>query len=97
MCLVFFGVSAAFGGSTFAIQLLGRRGLTLNNGIFTPPWTLPLILLSAAGCYAILSLVFRRMGGHGLQRELVPAILALEEGGWHLPPWWTRATPSPTR
>ncbi len=78
VCLVFFGVSAAFGGGIFAIQLLGGRGLTLNNGIFYSSMDLPLILLSAAGCYAILSLVFRRMGGHGLQRELVPAILALE-------------------
>ena len=32
--LVFFAVSAAFGGGVFALQLLGGRGLTLQNGIF---------------------------------------------------------------
>ncbi len=77
--LVFFGVSAAFGGGIFAIQLLGGRGLTLKNGIFYSAMDLRLILLSAAACYAVISLVFRRTARHsGPSRELVPTIITLD-------------------
>ena len=60
--LVFFAVSAAFGGGVFALQLLGGRGLTLQNGIFYSAMDLRLILLSAAGCYVLITLVLL----HGL-------------------------------
>ena len=58
--LVFFAVSAAFGGGVFALQLLGGRGLTLQNGIFYSAMDLRLILLSAAGCYVLITLLFQR-------------------------------------
>ena len=77
--LVFFAVSAAFGGGVFALQLLGGRGLTLQNGIFYSAMDLRLILLSAAGCYVLITLLFQRTARHsGLRRELVPAVLTLE-------------------
>lgn len=76
--LVFFGVSAAFGGGIFAIELLGGKGLSLKNGIFYSSMDLRLILLSAAICYVLITLVFRRTAKHGGPgRELVPAILSL--------------------
>ena len=79
-CLVIFlAVSAAFGGGVFALQLLGGRGLTLQNGIFYSAMDLRLILLSAAGCYVLITLLFQRTARHsGLRRELVPAVLTLE-------------------
>ena len=77
--LVFFAVSAAFGGGVFALQLLGGRGLTLQNGIFYSAMDLRLILLTAAGCYVLITLLFQRTARHsGLRRELVPAVLTLE-------------------
>lgn len=77
--LVFFGVSAAFGGGIFALQLLGGRGLTLKNGIFYSAMDLRLILLSAAACYVVISLIFRRAARHsGPSRELAPAVLTLD-------------------
>lgn len=77
--LVFFGVSAAFGGGIFAIQLFGGRGLTLKNGIFYSAMDLRLILLSAAACYTVINLVFRRTARHsGPSRELMPAIITLD-------------------
>lgn len=80
VALVFFGVSAAFGGGIFAIELLGGRGLTLKNGIFYSAMDLRLILLSAAGCYVVLSLVFRRAARHaGPAREVLPAVVSLGE------------------
>lgn len=75
--LVFFAVSAAFGGGIFALQLLGGRGLTLKNGIFYSAMDLKLILLSAAGCYVLLTLVLQRTARHA-PRELAPAVLTLE-------------------
>jgi len=75
--LVFFGVSAAFGGGIFAITLLGGRGLALKNGIFYSAMDLRLILLSAAGCYALLTLVFRRSARHGF-RELRTAAVSFQ-------------------
>jgi stage II sporulation protein GA (sporulation sigma-E factor processing peptidase) len=76
--LIFFGVSAAFGGGIFAIELLGGRGLSLRNGIFYSSMDLRLILLSAAVCYVVISLVFRRTGRHtGPGGELMPAVLTL--------------------
>ena len=77
--LIFFAVAAAFGGGIFAIELLGGRGLSLKNGIFYSAMDLKLILLSAAGCYVVISLVLRRTGGHTARRELVPAVVTLGE------------------
>lgn len=78
MTLVFFGVSAAFGGGIFAIELLGGRGLSLKNGIFYSAMDLRLILLSAAICYVVITLIFRRTARHGgPRRELVPAVITL--------------------
>ncbi|MCI8477932.1 MAG: sigma-E processing peptidase SpoIIGA [Oscillospiraceae bacterium] len=74
--LVFFGVSAAFGGGILALELLGGQRLTL--GVFSSALDLKLILLSAAGCYVLLSLVFRRSAQHGGQ-EILPAVLTLGE------------------
>ena len=77
--LVFFGVSAAFGGGILAIELLGGQGLTLRGGVFYSAMDLRLILLSAAGCYALLSLIFRRTARHGGPGgEVLPAVLTLE-------------------
>lgn len=78
LTLVFFGVSAAFGGGIFAIELLGGRGLSLKNGIFYSAMDLRLILLSAAACYVAIAFVFRRTARHsGPRRELVPAVITL--------------------
>ena len=78
--LIFFAVAAAFGGGIFAIELLGGRGLSLKNGIFYSAMDLKRILLSAAGCYVVISLVLRRTGGHSTaRRELAPAVVTLWE------------------
>ena len=78
--LVFFGVAAAFGGGIFAVSLLGGRGLTLRSGVFYSAMDLRLILLSAAGCYVLLSLVFHRAGRYaGPTGEILPAVLTLGE------------------
>ena len=74
--LVFFGLSCAFGGGIFAIGLVGGRGLSLRNDILYSAMDLRLILLSAALCYVVLTLVFRRTARHE-RRELVPAVLTL--------------------
>lgn len=76
--LVFFGLSCAFGGGILAIGLIGGRGLSLRNGILYSAMDLRIILLSAAACYVVLTLVFQRTAKHE-QRELTPAVLTLGE------------------
>ena len=75
--LLFFGLAAAFGGGIFALSLLGGRGLTLRGGVIYSVMDLRLVLLSAAVCYALITLVFRRAGRHG-PGEILPATLALD-------------------
>lgn len=67
--LVFWGVSAAFGGGVLALQLFFGASAVLD---------LKTVLLSAAGCYAFLSLLFRGAARH-TGRELAPAELTLGE------------------
>lgn len=74
--LVFLAVSAAFGGGIFAITLLGGRGLTLQNGVFYSALDLRLILLSAALCYALLTLALSRVAKHP-PAQLRPASVTL--------------------
>lgn len=62
--LIFAALACAFGGGVLAVSLLGGRGLALGNGVFYTVPDLKIVLLSAAGCYAGLTLVFRRWGRH---------------------------------
>lgn len=69
VCLVFFGVSATFGGGVLALQLwLGAPAIP----------DLRTLLLSGAVCYLLVTLVFRRSARHTGQ-ELAPVVLTLGE------------------
>ncbi len=79
LCLIFFALSCAFGGGVLAISLFGGQGLSLSGGVVYSTMDLKIVLLSAAGCYGVLTLVFRRWGRHShLSGELVPVKLSLE-------------------
>lgn len=67
--LVFLGVSAAFGGGVLALQFFFGAPAVLD---------LKTVLLSAAGCYAFLSLLFHGAAKH-TGRELAPVELTLGE------------------
>lgn len=84
--IIFFAVACAFGGGVLAISLLGGRGLALGQGIVYTGMDLKLVLLSAAGCYVVLSSVLRRVGRHSaLRGEVVPATLRMQERQVTLP------------
>ena len=79
LTLIFFGLSLAFGGGVLAVSLLGGTGLTFSNGIPATAMDLKVVLLSAAGCYVLLTLVFQRMGRHSRwEGEVVDVELELE-------------------
>jgi stage II sporulation protein GA (sporulation sigma-E factor processing peptidase) len=61
--LVFLALSCAFGGGVLAVSLLGGQGLS-GGGVISTEVDLKMVLLSAAGCYAALSAVFRNWGRH---------------------------------
>lgn len=79
LILVFFGLSCAFAGGILAIELLGGTGLTLRRGVIYSGMDLKIVLLSAAGCYLLLTLVFQRAAIHGgARRDLILTVLTLE-------------------
>lgn len=78
--VIFFALSCAFGGGVLAIGLLGGRGLALSNGVLYSGMDLKIVLLSAAGCYGALTLIFQRTGRHTASSgELRPVRLTLGE------------------
>ncbi len=78
--LLFVSLTCAFGGGVVAIGLLGGTGLSLGNGVFYSALDLKVVLLSAAVCYGVLTLVFQRLGRHSAASgELVSVKLRLGE------------------
>ena len=77
--IIFFALSCALGGGVLAVGLLGGRGLTLQNGVLYSGMDLKIVLLSAAGCYGVLTLAFRGVGRHtGPSGELCQVCLTLD-------------------
>jgi len=62
--LIFFALTCAFAGGILAISLLGGEGLSLGRGVIYSNMDLKVVLLSAAACYMILTLLFRKWGKH---------------------------------
>ncbi len=62
--LLFLALTCAFGGGVVAIGLLGGTGLSLGRGVFYSALDLKVVLLSAAVCYGVLTLVFQRLARH---------------------------------
>ena len=76
--LLFFAASAGLAGIVLAMELFGGVGLTLQNGVLYSSFDLRLLLLLFAACYFIMSLFFRRVGGHS-RRELIELRIAMME------------------
>jgi len=78
--LLFVALTCAFGGGVVAIGLLGGTGLSLGNGVFYSALDLKVVLLSAAVCYGVITLVFQRLARHSAaEGELVDITLRLGE------------------
>ena len=72
--VIFFALSCAFGGGVLAASLLGRQPLSLQGGVFYSVIDLKIVLVSAAVCYLVLSLVFQRWGRHSVSRGELESI-----------------------
>lgn len=78
--VLFVALTCAFGGGVVAIGLLGGTGLSLGGGVFYSALDLKVVLLSAAVCYGVLTLVFQRLARHSAAGgELVSIKLCLGE------------------
>ena len=78
--VLFIALTCAFGGGVVAIGLLGGTGLALGNGVFYAALDIKVVLLSAAVCYGVLTLVFQRLARHSAASgELASARLWLGE------------------
>lgn len=70
--LLFLALSCALGGGVLMTALLGGRGLTMSGGVLYSVMDLKIVLLSAAGCYAGATLLFRGLIRHtAISGELV--------------------------
>ncbi|MCL2588814.1 MAG: sigma-E processing peptidase SpoIIGA [Oscillospiraceae bacterium] len=58
--LIFFAVSAAFGGAIYAISLMS--GGAAYDGVHVLPISLKVLIVAFALCYGVMSLVFARLG-----------------------------------
>ena len=76
--LLFFCASAGLAGLILAVELLGGAGLRLQNGVLYSTFDLRLLLLLFIACYFIMSLFFRRMGGHSRREMIKLRIVILE-------------------
>lgn len=76
--LLFFAASAGLAGLVLAVELLGGAGLTLQNGVLYSDFDLRLLILLFIASYFIMSLFFRRTGGHS-RRELIGLRIAMME------------------
>ena len=77
--LLFLALSCALGGGVLAVSLLGGRRLTLSGGVVYSAMDIKTVLLSAAGCYAAVTLVFRGLARHTASAgELAAVRLALD-------------------
>ncbi|MFI3252939.1 MAG: sigma-E processing peptidase SpoIIGA [Eubacteriales bacterium] len=76
--LIFLSLSFAFAGGILGISLLGGQGLMLESGIFYSPMDVKMVLLSAAFCYLLLSVVFHQYGRHSqISGEIVSVTVVL--------------------
>lgn len=73
--LIFFALACGFGGGVLAASILGSRTLTFGNGVFYSAIDLKIVLVSAAACYAGLSLVFRRWGRYSIHRGEIEQVI----------------------
>ena len=74
--LCFLGLCCALGGGVFLAGLLLGQGFQLRQGVLLTSMDVKVVLFSAAVCYAVLSLVFRRVGRH-VGRELLPVVVSI--------------------
>lgn len=77
-CVIFFALACAFGGGILAISLFGGQEMSVGGGVIYSGMDIKMVLLSGAGCYAILTLVLSRVGRHTAQSgELVQTKLRI--------------------
>ncbi len=78
--LIFLALSCAFGGGVLAVGLLTGRDPLTEGGVLYAAIDLKLVLLTAAGCYALLTALFQRWGRHSAARgELEPVTLWFQD------------------
>jgi len=74
--VTFAGLSCALSGGVLLIGQLSGKGLSMRHGVLTTDMDVKAVLLAAAVCYGVLTLLFRRSGQHG-GGELEPAVISV--------------------
>lgn len=78
--LIFLALSCALGGGITAIGMMDGAVLSLGRGVVYSIPDLKLVLLSGAGCYAVLRVLMPKLCRHtAAERELYPVIFELHD------------------
>ncbi len=77
LTLLLFLVSCGFAGCVLGLGL-ASGGVPAERGIFYTDVDVRVLLLASGAAYAVLSVVFRASARHGVQGELIPAVLCFQ-------------------
>ena len=77
MTVLLFALACGMAGCVLGLGLLAGRAVPVVNGIFSTNVDGRELLLTAAGAYLVLSLVFRAAARHGVRGELLPVRVCL--------------------
>lgn len=77
LTLLTLALACALAGSVLALSLLAGEHIPAVNGVFYTDISAKTLLLSAAGAYLVLTVLFRSAAAHGLRGELLPVTLSL--------------------
>lgn len=77
LTLLTFGIACALAGSVLALGLLAGQSIPNAQGVFYTDIDGKTLILSAAGTYFVMTVLFRAAAAHGLRGELLPVTLSL--------------------
>lgn len=77
LTLLLFLVSCGFAGCVLGLGL-ASGGVPAERGIFYTDVDVRVLLMASGAAYAVLSVVFRASARHGVQGELIPAVLCFQ-------------------
>lgn len=88
LTLLFFAVSCAMAGCVLGLGLLAGGGVPAVNGVLYTNVDARTLAVAGTAAYAVLSVVFRGMAGHGVKGELLPVRVRIGDRTAELTALW---------
>ena len=88
MALLFFAVSCGMAGTVLVLGLLAGGGFPVAQGVFYTDVSPKILMIAATAAYLVLTVVFRASARHGVQGELLPVQICIQNRTQHLTALW---------